>query len=913
MSKPLVIVESPAKAKTIASFLGSEYDVRASVGHVADLPSKGLAVDVDNHFKAYYELTERGAKVVKELRQLVKQASALYLATDEDREGEAISWHLYENLKSALKTGTPVHRVVFHEITKAAIEQAFASPRELDFGLIDAAETRRILDRLFGYEVSPVLWRKVNRGLSAGRVQSPTVRLIVERERERIAFVTAGYWGLDLVSATSPSFTAALLEIDGRRVATGKDFDSTGRVKDGVVVLGEAAAMSLVARLADAPVTVRSVEDKPYRSSPKAPFMTSTLQQEGGRKLRMSAQQVMRTAQGLYERGFITYMRTDSVTLADEALDAVRGQIRRDFGDEFLPGTARRYANKVKNAQEAHEAIRPTLPLRSPDSVAKELSGPDLALYRLVWQRTMASQMVDATGVTVSIRLGATAVAGGSDTANDCEFAASGTTITFPGHRKAYEEAREEDATDGEETEALLPALKVGDLVPVKSIDPNGHETTPPARYTEASIVKKLEELGIGRPSTWASIIQTVQDRGYVWKKGQALVPTWTAFAVVNLLERHFGTIVDYQFTAGVEEDLDKIAQKLLAKDEWLHEFYFGNKDDLGLKRLIEMNIAGIDAAEINSFTLGADPATGEVVSVKPGKYGPYVKRGDDNASVPDSLTPDELTLEMALRLLAMPKSDEPIGELDGLPVFAKNGRFGPYVQWGTMEQPSLGMEKPKMVSLFKTMVLDRITMHDAEQLLTLPRTLGVDPSDGETITAQNGKFGPYLQKVKDYRTIDNEERLLTITLDEALAIYALPKVFRRGRAASPNSGPLREFGTDPVSGRPVVAKDGKFGIYITDGEVNASLGKGDRLEDMLAERAYELLVLRREAMIEKGQVPGAKNSRRGPAKKATAKKAAPAKKVTAPKKPAAKKATAKKAAPKKASPAKKAAAKKKT
>ena len=913
MSKPLVIVESPAKAKTIASFLGSEYDVRASVGHVADLPSKGLAVEVDNHFKAYYELTERGAKVVKELRQLVKQASALYLATDEDREGEAISWHLYENLKSALKTGTPVHRVVFHEITKAAIDQAFASPRELDFGLIDAAETRRILDRLFGYEVSPVLWRKVNRGLSAGRVQSPTVRLIVERERERIAFVTAGYWGLDLVSATSPSFTAALLEIDGRRVATGKDFDSTGRVKDGVVVLGEAAAMSLVARLADAPVTVRSVEDKPYRSSPKAPFMTSTLQQEGGRKLRMSAQQVMRTAQGLYERGFITYMRTDSVTLADEALDAVRGQIRRDFGDEFLPGTARRYANKVKNAQEAHEAIRPTLPLRSPDSVAKELSGPDLALYRLVWQRTMASQMVDATGVTVSIRLGATAVAGTSDTANDCEFAASGTTITFPGHRKAYEEAREEDATDGEETEALLPALKVGDLVPVKSIDPNGHETTPPARYTEASIVKKLEELGIGRPSTWASIIQTVQDRGYVWKKGQALVPTWTAFAVVNLLERHFVTIVDYQFTAGVEEDLDKIAQKLLAKDEWLHEFYFGNKDDLGLKRLIEMNIAGIDAAEINSFTLGADPATGEVVSVKPGKYGPYVKRGDDNASVPDSLTPDELTLEMALRLLAMPKSDEPIGELDGLPVFAKNGRFGPYVQWGTMEQPPLGMEKPKMVSLFKTMVLDRITMHDAEQLLTLPRTLGVDPSDGETITAQNGKFGPYLQKVKDYRTIDNEERLLTITLDEALAIYALPKVFRRGRAASPNSGPLREFGTDPVSGRPVVAKDGKFGIYITDGEVNASLGKGDRLEDMLAERAYELLVLRREAMIEKGQVPGAKNSRRGPAKKATAKKAAPAKKVTAPKKPAAKKATAKKAAPKKASPAKKAAAKKKT
>ena len=900
MSKPLVIVESPAKAKTIASFLGSEYDVRASVGHVADLPSKGLAVDVDNHFKPTYELTERGAKVVKELRQLVKQASAIYLATDEDREGEAISWHLLENLKSAIKPGVPVHRVVFHEITKAAIGHAFATPRDLDFGLVDAAETRRILDRLFGYEVSPVLWRKVNRGLSAGRVQSPTVRLIVERERERIAFVTAGYWGLDLVSATTPSFTAALLEVDGRRVATGKDFDSTGHVKEGVVVLGEAAAHSLVARLADAPVTVRSVEDKPYRSSPKAPFMTSTLQQEGGRKLRMSAQQVMRTAQGLYERGFITYMRTDSVTLADEALDAVRGQIRSDFGADYLPPTARRYANKVKNAQEAHEAIRPTLPLRSPESVASQLSGPDLALYRLVWQRTLASQMVDATGVTVSIRLGATAVAAAGEATNDCEFAASGTTITFAGHRKAYEEAREEDATD--EAEALLPALKVGDLVPVRSIDPSGHETTPPARYTEASIVKKLEELGIGRPSTWASIIQTVQDRGYVWKKGQALVPTWTAFAVVNLLERHFGTIVDYQFTAGVEEDLDEISRKMLAKDEWLRQFYFGGKDDLGLKRLIEMNIADIDAAEINSFTLGADPTTGEVVAVKPGKYGPYVKRGDDNASVPDSLTPDELTLDMALRLLAMPKSDEPIGELDGLPVFAKNGRFGPYVQWGTMEQPPLGMEKPKMVSLFKTMVLDRITMHDAEQLLTLPRTLGVDPSDGEPITAQNGKFGPYLQKGKDYRTIDSEERLLTISLDEALAIYALPKIFRRGRAASPNSGPLREFGTDPVSGRAVVAKDGKFGIYITDGEVNASLGKGDRLEDMLAERAYELLVLRREAMIEKGQVPGAKSTGRKTATRATAKKVAATKKVAT-----------KKATPKKASPAKKAAAKKKS
>ena len=889
-SKPLVIVESPAKAKTIGSFLGSDYDVRASVGHVADLPSKGLAVDVDNHFKPTYELTERGAKVVKELRQLVKQASALYLATDEDREGEAISWHLYENLKSAIKPGVEVHRVVFHEITKAAIGHAFANPRDLDIGLVDAAETRRILDRLFGYEVSPVLWRKVNRGLSAGRVQSPTVRLIVERERERIAFVSAGYWGIDLVSATSPSFTANLLELDGVRIATGKDFDDTGRPSDKVTVLGESAAVSLVDRLRMATVTVRSVDDKPYRSSPKAPFMTSTLQQEAGRKLRLSAQQVMRTAQGLYERGFITYMRTDSVVLADEALDAVRAQIGQDYGSDFVSSSVRRYASKVKNAQEAHEAIRPTLPLRSPDSVAGQLSGPDLALYRLVWQRTLASQMADAAGVTVSIRLGATAPSAGSEPAADCTFAASGTTITFPGHRKVYEESTDDDGESGDDKEALLPSLTVGDTVAVTDLVPGGHETTPPARYTEASIVKKLEELGIGRPSTWASIIQTVQDRGYVWKKGQALVPTWTAFAVVSLLERHFGELVDYTFTAGVEEELDEIAGKSLSKDVWLHAFYFGDAErgdlgELGLKRLIEQNIVDIDAAAINSFPIGADPTTGEVVNVKPGKYGPYVKRGDDTAGVPDNLAPDELTIDEALRLLSMPKSDEPIGEWEGHPVFAKNGRYGPYVQWGTIDEPPEGLAKPKMVSLFKTMALEHITMRDALDLLSLPRSIGTDPNDGVEILANNGRYGPYVQKDKDYRTIDNEERLLTITLDEAVQIFSQPKQFRRGRSVAAK-GPLREFGTDPVSERPVVAKDGQYGVYVTDGEVNASLGKGDRIEDMLPERAYELLAIRREVMAEKGITP---KKKKGAAKKA------------APKKAAAKKSPAKKAAPKKA------------
>lgn len=892
--KPLVIVESPAKAKTIGSFLGADYDVRASVGHVADLPSKGLAVDVDNHFKPTYELTERGAKVVKELRQLVKQASALYLATDEDREGEAISWHLYENLKSAIKPGVEVHRVVFHEITKSAIEHAFSNPRDLDIGLVDAAETRRILDRLFGYEVSPVLWRKVNRGLSAGRVQSPTVRLIVERERERIAFVSAGYWGIDLETATSPSFTAHLLEIDGTRIATGKDFDEKGRPNDKVMILSEALATSLVDRLRTAPVTVRSVDDKPYRSSPKAPFMTSTLQQEGGRKLRMSAQQVMRTAQGLYERGFITYMRTDSVVLADEALDAVRAQIGKDYGNDFVSGSVRKYASKVKNAQEAHEAIRPTLPLRSPDAVAKDLSGPDLALYRLIWQRTLASQMADATGVTVSIRLGATAPAVGSEAAADCTFAASGTTITFAGHRKVYDESTDDDTESGDDKEALLPQLAVGDAVAISEMTPGGHETTPPARYTEASIVKKLEELGIGRPSTWASIIQTVQDRGYVWKKGQALVPSLVAMVVVALLEKHFGDLVDYTFTAGVEEELDEIAGKSLSKDEWLHAFYFGDAEkgdlgELGLKRLIEQNIADIDAAAINAIVVGADPDTGEVVVARPGKYGPYVKRGDDTAGVPDNLAPDELTIDEALRLLSMPKSDEPIGEWEGHPVFAKNGRYGPYVQWGTMDEPPEGLAKPKMVSLFKTMALEHITMRDALDLLSLPRSLGTDPTDGVEILANNGRYGPYVQKDKDYRTIDNEERLLTITLDEAVQIFSQPKQFRRGRSVAAK-GPLREFGTDPVSERPVVAKDGQYGVYVTDGEVNASLGKGDRIEDMLPERAYELLAIRREVMKEKGIAP----KKKAGAKKSATKKAAPKKKA------AAKKSATKKTAPKK-------------
>jgi len=673
MPRPLVIVESPAKAKTIARHLGGGYDVRASVGHIADLPTKGLGVDVDNGFKPDWELTSRGKEVVKELRSLLKDASELYLATDEDREGEIISWHLLQHLKPKV----PVRRMVFHEITQSAISDAVAHPRDLDEGLVDAAETRRILDRLYGWEVSPVLWRRVNRGLAAGRVQSPATRLVVDRERERMAFVAAAYWDLEALLATDPAFTATLVEVDGTRVATGKDFGNDGVPKGSVVVLTEARVGQLADGLAGQDLVVRSVEEKPYRSTPKPPFMTSTLQQEGGRKLRLSAQQVMRLAQGLYERGFITYMRTDSVTLSQEALTAVRATVASTYGDRFLSPQPRQYTTKVKNAQEAHEAIRPSTPLRSPDQVAGELHGPELNLYRLIWQRTLASQMADAVGTTVSVRLGATANPGGSPT--DCELAASGTTITFPGYRQAYVESTDDPAEGDADREALLPVLTVGQAVPVESLTTNGHTTNPPARYTEASLVKRLEELGIGRPSTWANIIQTILDRGYVWKKGQALVPTWTAFAVVRLLEQHFDELVDYAFTARLEDDLDAIALGDEDKLRWLKDFYFGLEHPPGLKHLVEDNLDKIDAAEINTFVLGYDGDGAEIV-VKPGKYGPYVKRGEETASVPEDMAPDELTVEEAKRLLAAPKSDSPIGFLDGLPVFAKNGRFRPYV-----------------------------------------------------------------------------------------------------------------------------------------------------------------------------------------------------------------------------------------
>jgi len=892
MAKALVIVESPAKAKTISQYLGPDYDVRPSVGHIADLPSKGLAVDVDNNFAPDYELTERGRTVVKELKELLKDASALYLATDEDREGEAISWHLLERLKPKV----PVHRMVFHEINKKAIEHAVANPRDIDYGLVDAAETRRILDRLYGYEVSPVLWRRVRRGLSAGRVQSPALRLIVDREWERIEFRSATYFDIDALTNSSPSFTARLVAVNGNRLATGKDFDETGNTKNDAFILNEARANELVAGLKNVDLTVRSVEDKPYRSSPKPPFTTSTLQQEGGRKLRLSGRMVMSTAQSLYENGYITYMRTDSVSLSEEAIGEVRTRVKSEYGDKFITGSPRVYTSKVKNAQEAHEAIRPALPLRSPEQVAGELKQQELALYRLIWQRTLASQMADATGVTVSVRLGATA---NDAQSSDVEFSASGTTVTFPGYRQAYEESTDDDTdTDNDDKALLLPPLTVGQGISVSEYIAQSHATTPPPRYTEASIVKKLEELGIGRPSTWASIISSMVDRGfYLWKKGNSLVPTWLAFSVVRLMKEHFTELIDFNFTAGVEEDLDAIARGEKRKVEWLKHFYFGDdadEDIPGLKQIVSNNLDTIDAAEINTVVLGKHPDTGDVIIVKPGQYGPFVRCAENTAGVPDSMAPDELTVDAAIALLNAPKGDEPIGEIDGHPVFAKSGRYGPYVQWGTMDEPPAGLEKPKTASLFKTMNLDRITMKDAPDLLSLPRTVGADPTDGEIITAQNGPYGPYISKGKEKRSLPTEEQLLEVTLDEALALLAQPRVYGRGRSAP--KPPLREFGNDPVSGNPVVAKEGRFGDYVTDGETNAGLTRGDRLEEMTNERAYELLQLRRDYIAEHGT------------KKKPARKSAASKKATGAKKAAPKKATAKK----KATPKKKAAPKKK-
>ncbi|MHB8873234.1 MAG: type I DNA topoisomerase [Myxococcaceae bacterium] len=870
MPKPLVIVESPAKAKTIGQFLGSDYKVLASVGHVVDLPSSGLCVDVDNDFKLTYEVTKKD--VVKELKEALKGASHLYLATDEDREGEAIAWHVQEQLKPRV----PVRRMVFHEITKRAIKEALESPREVDMGLVDAQEARRTLDRLYGYEVSPVLWRKVKTGLSAGRVQSPAIRLIVQRERERMAFRSVTYWDITATHPMSPAFESTLTQLAGARVATGKDFDEQGKLTSNATRLDEAAAKGLAERLAGRSFTVRSQDKKPYRSSPKPPFMTSTLQQEGGRKLHMSAQQVMRVAQGLYERGYITYMRTDSTTLSQTAVDAARAQVKQLFGEQFLPEAPRQYAKKVKNAQEAHEAVRPAgEAFRTPEELAGELSGGELKLYELIWKRTLACQMADAEGESVSLKLDAV-------TSSDerCEFSASGRTILFRGYLRAYVESTDDSEAPLDDQESPLPVLNEGAEVPVASLESKGHTTSPPARYTEASLVKKLEELGIGRPSTYASIMGTLQAK-YVWKKGQALIPNWDAFAVVALMEKHFDELVDLAFTAQMEDDLDEIAGGERERVSFLKEFYFGDRKHKGLKKQVTENIEKIDAAAINSIPIGKDP-NGVDIIVKPGRYGPYIKRGEDTVSVPESLAPDEVTVEKALQLLAAPKGDTPIGEdpATSLPVFVKQGRFGPYVQLGVVKDDG---PKPKTQSLFRTMKPEEVTLAQALQLLTLPRTLGVAP-DGEPVVAHNGKFGPYLVKGKDSRNlgVENEPKLLTMTLDEALEIFKQPKQFRGRGQPKP---PLATFGKDPVSGKEIVLKEGRFGLYLTDGETNASLRRGEEPSELNPERAVEMLAQRREYMASpEGQAKAAQRAAKKNGGRGGRKPKAPPKAVKEPK-----------------------------
>jgi DNA topoisomerase-1 len=844
----LVIVESPAKAKTIGQFLGKAYRVMASVGHVVDLPASGLCVDVEDDFKLTYEVTKKD--VIRELKHALKDASSVFLATDEDREGEAIAWHLREQLQPKV----PVHRMVFHEITRKAIAEAIEKSRDIDPALVDAQEARRTLDRLYGYQVSPVLWRKVKTGLSAGRVQSPAIRLIVQRERERMRFRAATYWNLLAQHPTSPAFQSTLVTVGGQRVATGKDFGEKGTLDSEARWLDEAAVRTLAEGLQGRTFTVRSTEKKPYRSSPKPPFITSTLQQEGGRKLGMSAQQVMRVAQGLYERGYITYMRTDSTTLSETAIVASRAQVSSLFGERFLPQEPRQYTRKVKNAQEAHEAIRPAgESFRTPDELTGELNGAELKLYDLIWKRTLASQMADAQGESASLKLAAVTATG-----QECEFSASGRAIRFPGYLRAYVEGTDDPEATLDDKEAPLPALAEGDAVPVSAVEPGSHTTAPPARYTEASLVKKLEEVGIGRPSTYASIMGTLQAK-YVWKKGQALLPNWEAFAVVALMEKHFGDLVDFDFTADMEDELDQIAGGTRERLAFLREFYFGDEDQRhpGLQKQIEQNLEKIDANDINSIPIGKDPAGVDIV-VKPGRYGPYLKRGEDTVSVPESIPPDELTPEKALQLLAAPKGDVPLGTdpESGLPVYAKQGRYGPYVQLGDAGDD----RKPKTQSLFRSMKPEAVTLEQALDLLRLPRNLGKSP-EGEDILAVNGKYGPYLTKGKDSRNLDkdDEAKLLAITLAEALALFDQPKQYRGRGAPRP---PLATFGPDPVSGKDIVLKEGRFGLFVTDGETNASLRKGDAQDDLTPERAAELLAQRREYVASpEGQAKAARRT----------------------------------------------------
>jgi DNA topoisomerase-1 len=924
-TKKLVIVESPAKAKTIAQYLGDGYEVLASVGHIRDLIEpknlppelkKGslgkFSIDVENGFQPYYVVSDQKKKTVTDLKRALKDADELYLATDEDREGEAIAWHLLE----VLKPKVPVKRMVFHEITKEAIQKAQENPRDLDTALVDAQETRRILDRLYGFEISPVLWRKVGPGLSAGRVQSAATRLIVDRERERLAFVTASYW--DLTATLTPqesatSFDARLSKIDGKRIAAGRDFDDRGQLKSDARPLDQQSAQTLAAALREDTTTivVSSVESKPYTRRPAAPFSTSTLQQEAARKLRFSARQTMSVAQGLYENGYITYMRTDSLNLSQQAISAARAQAAALYGPENVPDKPRVYASKSKNAQEAHEAIRPSGDtFRTPSELQGVLRGNDFKLYDLIWKRTVASQMADAKGSTASVGITATVKAG-----TIAEFVATGTVITFRGFLQAYEEGTDEERNKDDEKDAKLPPLTEGQTLTAVDVEAKGHETSPPPRYTEASLVKTLEELGIGRPSTYAAIISTIIDRGYVTPRGQALVPNWVAFSVIRLLEQYFGDLVQYAFTAEMEDDLDHIAAGKQNRVEWLNGFYFGNDAYRGLRTVID-NLGEIDAREINSIAITDD------ITLRIGKYGPYLEVVEEGAAedatprrvnLPQDLAPDELTPGKAQELVDAPiVSDRIIGvnPANGKNVVAKDGRFGPYVTEvdpepegtdapapevdGTEVDPATGelIEKPKKkpakkaappkartASIFKSMDLATIDLDTALRLLDLPRVVGADPESGEEITAQNGRYGPYLKKGTDTRSLTEEDQIFDVDLAGALELFAQPKYGARKASSA-----LKEFDADPVSGKPIKIKDGRFGAYVTDGVTNATIPRGETVEEVDFERAVQLLADKRA---------------KGPAKKPAPKKKAAAKKPAA-KKPAAKKPAARKPAAKK-------------
>jgi len=859
----LVIVESPAKARTIAGYLGKGYVVESSIGHIRDMPGSAadipdrlrkepwarLGVNIDADFEPLYVVNPDKRQQVSKLKKLLKDADELLLATDEDREGEAIAWHLVQELKPKI----PARRMVFHEITPEAIAAAVANPRDVDNGLVEAYQTRRVLDRLYGYEVSPVLWKKVMPQLSAGRVQSVAVRLVVQREKERIAFKPARYWDLEAEFAPQPAdedatwFTATLVALDGRRIAQGRDFTPAGELRAAtngeklaapILHLDGAAAAGLADRLKSSAFAVKTVERKPYRRSPYAPFRTTTLQQEASRKLGFSAKYTMQVAQRLYENGHITYMRTDSVTLSQTALTAARSQARELYGAEYIPDAPRTYSSKVKSAQEAHEAIRPAGDtFRTPASAG--LSGDELRLYELIWKRTVASQMKDAVGESVSVR-----IAGQSSTGEEAEFGASGKIITFFGFLKAYVEDVEEGA-DRDDRERRLPQLAERDPLAVRGLHPADHETRPPARYTEASLIKELEDREIGRPSTYATIIGTILDRGYVFKKGMALVPSFIAFAVVNLLERHFSHLVDYEFTARMEEALDEIARGEAGRVPWLRRFYFGQagqdgQKEPGLKDLVS-DLGEIDAREVSSF-----PLVGTDIVVRVGRYGTYLEREGDRVNVPQGTAPDELTPEFASELFEQQSGEKILGTDPGTgrTIVARAGRFGPFVT-EVLDEDAQASAKPRTASLFKTMGLDSVTLDDALRLLTLPRTIG--EIDGEPVTVQNGRYGPYAKKGKDSRSLESEEQLFTVTIEQARELFAQPKP--RGRAARAAAAPpLRELGEDPASGKQIVLREGRFGPYVTDGETNASLRKGDAPESITPQRAVELLAERRAA-----------------------------------------------------------------